>query len=124
MGKSRKRQNEGYYIRHRQPLRGIHGEFTKNAENQDMLSPQPLATIIVPAFCAESYIAETIESVIGQTWKNWEMIVVDDASTDGTSKIVEDYHEKDPRIKLIRLEKNNGGPAIPRSCPINGHWRN
>ncbi len=67
-----------------------------------------LCSIIMPAYNSEKYIDEAIESVIKQTYKNWELIIVNDASTDGTEKIIKSYQKKDKRIKLISLPKNQG----------------
>jgi len=69
---------------------------------------EPLISIITATYNHENYIAECIESVLCQTYENWEMIIVDDASTDKTPYIVEQYAKKDDRIKFIRNEKNNG----------------
>ena len=79
---------------------------------------QPLVTIITPIFNAQNFIAETIESVIDQTYQNWEMIIVDDCSTDNSRDIVKKYEVKDSRIKLIELEVNFGGPARPRNVGL------
>ncbi len=73
-----------------------------------MKQHEPLVSVITPAYNAERFIAETIESVLHQTYSNWEMIIVDDASTDRTAEIVQSYVERDPRIKYFRLEKNSG----------------
>ena len=67
-----------------------------------------LVSIITPTYNAEKFIAETLKSVQNQTYQNWEMILVDDASTDETVKIISDFVEKDSRIKLFKLEKNSG----------------
>ena len=67
-----------------------------------------LVSIITPAYNSSKYISEAIESVIAQTYKNWEMIIVDDASQDGTYEILNNYANKDKRIKTIFLEKNYG----------------
>ena len=67
-----------------------------------------LVSIITPAYNAEKYIKDTIESVIAQTYTNWEIIIVDDASKDNTVNIIKNYQLKDRRIKLISLEKNQG----------------
>lgn len=76
-----------------------------------------LVSIIVPAYNCENTIAETIESVLQQTWSNWEMIVVDDCSTDNTRQIVEQYSEKNDRVRLIR-HKTNSGSAASRNTAI------
>ena len=67
-----------------------------------------LVSIITPTYNAEKFITETLKSVQNQTYQNWEMILVDDASTDKTVKIIADFAEKDSRIKLFKLEKNSG----------------
>lgn len=69
---------------------------------------EPLVSIITPLYNSEKYIAETIESVLAQTYSNWEMIIVDDCSKDNSTKIVEEYQKKDRRIKLYRNEINKG----------------
>lgn len=60
----------------------------------------------MPAYNCEQFIGESINSVLNQTYQNWELIVVDDCSTDNTEKIVKEY--KDKRIKLFSNEKNMG----------------
>lgn len=69
---------------------------------------EELCSVVMPAYNSEKYIAETIESVIKQTYKNWELIIVNDASKDATEEIVKIYQEKDRRIKLISLTENQG----------------
>lgn len=69
---------------------------------------EPLVSIITPLYNSEKYIGETIESVLNQTYKNWEMLIVDDCSKDNGVKIVNEYVLKDKRIKLFRNEKNEG----------------
>ena len=76
-----------------------------------------LVSVITPSFKSGKFIAKTIESVLSQTYENWEMIIVDDCSPDNSNLIVEKYMEKDNRIKLIKLEKNSG-PAIARNTAI------
>lgn len=70
-----------------------------------------LISIITPAFNAERYIEKTISSVLNQTYSNWEMIIVDDCSTDATASIAKEYSYKDKRIKVITHEKNQGVAA-------------
>ncbi|SEN68517.1 Glycosyltransferase involved in cell wall bisynthesis [Flavobacterium sp. CF108] len=67
-----------------------------------------LVSILTPTYNTEKFIRATIESVQNQTYQNWEMILVDDASTDETVKIISDFVEKDNRIKLFKLTKNSG----------------
>lgn len=75
----------------------------------------PLISIVMPAYNSEKYIYDSIISIINQTYSNWELIVVDDCSSDSTvakiNKIV------DSRINLIRL-KNNSGAAVARNIAI------
>lgn len=81
-----------------------------------MIEYNPNVSIVMPCYNAEKFIGESIDSIITQTYTNWELIVVDDCSKDSSAKIVGDY--SDERIKLIRLEKNHGNPAIPRNIGI------
>lgn len=67
-----------------------------------------LVSIIMPAYNAEKYIEEAIESVIKQTYENWELLIVDDGSADSTVALVQKFVAKDSRIKLIHLSKNCG----------------
>lgn len=80
-----------------------------------MMSSEPLVSIIMPAFNAEAYIRTAVESVLAQTYEHWELLVVDDGSTDGTARIVEDF--RDSRIVLIR--KTNGGVSSARNVGLN-----
>lgn len=73
-----------------------------------------LISIITPTYNCGEFISETIESVIKQTYKNWEMIIVDDCSKDSTKEIVEDYIKQDNRIKYFLLKKNSGA-AVART---------
>ena len=76
-----------------------------------------LVSIITPMFNAKKYISDTIDSVLSQTYNNWEMIIVDDCSTDGCNEIVLEYCNKDNRIKYIKNE-NNCGVAESRNKAI------
>jgi len=76
-----------------------------------------LVSIITPSYNSEKLISQTIDSVINQTYKNWEMLIVDDLSTDNANVIIENYVQKDSRIKLIKLEKNSGA-AVARNKAI------
>ncbi|WP_186805979.1 glycosyltransferase family 2 protein [Salisediminibacterium halotolerans] len=71
-------------------------------------SDSPLVSVITPTYFAERFIGQTIDSVLAQTYSNWEMIITDDASKDGTINIIKKYEEDDSRIKLVALETNHG----------------
>lgn len=80
--------------------------------------PAPLVSVVMPCYNASQFVAEAIESVIVQTYQNWELIIVDDCSTDKSVDIVLDYQRKDNRIKLIRNTEPSGSPAEPRNIGI------
>ena len=62
---------------------------------------EPLVSIITPAYNAEEFIVDTIQSVWTQDYQNWEMIIIDDHSTDNTVEVVKSFIQRDPRIRLI-----------------------
>ncbi|MEP7337857.1 MAG: glycosyltransferase [Acidobacteriota bacterium] len=70
--------------------------------------------MVIPAYNAEKYIAETLQSVFDQTYRNYEVIVVDDGSMDGTLQLLQGYA---PGVKVVG--KSNGGPASARNVAIN-----
>lgn len=73
-----------------------------------------LVSVITPTYNCGQFIGETIESIQKQTYQNWEMIIVDDCSTDNTKEIVEEYIRKDDRIQYHCLETNSGA-AVART---------
>jgi teichuronic acid biosynthesis glycosyltransferase TuaG len=77
----------------------------------------PLVSVIMPAFNAETYIQESIESALAQTVGDIEVLVADDASTDRTRDLVDELGRRDPRIRLLRTEQR-GGPAAARNRAI------
>jgi len=78
-----------------------------------------MVSIITPSYNSEQFIVTTINSVINQTFIDWELIIVDDASTDNTCKVVLDFCKKDKRIKLIKQTKNLGsGVARNRGIKV------
>lgn len=78
---------------------------------------EKLVSVITPTYNCAKFIAQTIESVQEQTYKNWEMIIVDDCSRDNTREIVEKYMKNDPRIQYHLLETNSGA-AVARTTAM------
>ncbi|ENH96578.1 teichuronic acid biosynthesis protein [Gracilibacillus halophilus YIM-C55.5] len=76
-----------------------------------------LISVITPTYNSEAFIEKTMESVRQQTYSNWEMVIVDDGSTDDTISIIQKYQEQDERIKFIQLTENQGA-AIARNTAI------
>jgi glycosyltransferase involved in cell wall biosynthesis len=77
----------------------------------DALTADPLVSIVLPTFNGSRYLAESIESCLAQTYATWELIIVDDCSTDETPRLIEHYEAKDSRIRSIRNERNLKLPA-------------
>ncbi|MBK8190617.1 MAG: glycosyltransferase [Vampirovibrionales bacterium] len=75
---------------------------------------RPLVSVIMPAHNAADYIGEAIESVLSQTYPYWELLVVDDASSDATGAIVQEYQSRDPRVRYFPVERI-GHPAGVRN---------
>jgi len=83
--------------------------------SEDLSVRKPLVSVVMPAYNASRTIASSIKSVQRQSYTNWELLVVDDCSTDDTMLIVKGLSTIDSRIKLISLDKNSGRPAYPRN---------
>lgn len=75
----------------------------------------PLVSIIMPAYNAEKYIEYSINSVIEQSYKEWELLIVDDGSKDKTKEIIKVYSELDNRIKPLYSKTNSGRPSIAKN---------
>ncbi len=76
----------------------------------------PVVSVITPAYNSERFIADAIRSVQAQTYPDWEMVVVDDASSDETPNIARSFAEQDTRIRFIRLENNQGAGAARQTA--------
>jgi len=74
----------------------------------DNVADQPSVSIILPVYNCDRFITQTLSSIIGQSYENFEIIVIDDNSIDQTSKILEEYSELEPRIKIFRNKTNMG----------------
>ena len=76
-----------------------------------------LVSIVIPVYNCQDYIGIAINSVLKQDFQNYEIIIVDDCSTDGTARIVADLSKHDERIKYIKLD-NNSGAAVARNTGL------
>lgn len=84
----------------------------------------PRVSVLIPAFNAEKMVQRAVDSALSQTLKDLEVIVVDDASSDGTAALIAELSRRDPRVRLYRREKN-GGPAATRNTAMSvasGDW--
>lgn len=77
---------------------------------QDTTSP--LLTVLVPCYNVEKYVTQCLESILGQTYSNIEVICIDDGSTDSTPKILQDFSKRDPRIKIITKPNSGYGHSM------------
>lgn len=89
-----------------------YSRMQKDSHNNQQVS------IITPCYNSEKYISCTIESVRSQTYQDWEMLIIDDCSSDDSASIIQTYCAKDRRIKYLKTEKPSGGPTIPRNIGI------
>lgn len=74
----------------------------------------PMISVIVPIYNVEKYLARCVDSIVNQTYKNLEIILVDDGSPDRCPQVCDDYAEKDSRIKVVH--KKNGGLSDARNA--------
>ncbi|MDO5012825.1 MAG: glycosyltransferase family 2 protein, partial [Pseudomonadota bacterium] len=72
----------------------------------------PRVSVLMPAYNSEKYVAQAIESILNQTFTDFEFIIINDGSTDDTPKIVREYAARDPRIKFIDNAQNQGLIAV------------
>ena len=74
-----------------------------------------LVSIVMPVHNGEQYVQDAIKSVLAQTYETFELIVIDDGSTDKSLQIIQELKKKDTRIKVLRRTEPSGGPAVPRN---------
>ena len=79
--------------------------------------PEKKVSVVMPIYNAERFLAEAVESVINQTYKNWELLLVDDCSKDGSLEIARRYEAEDNRIRVIASTQNQGA-AMSRNMGI------
>ncbi len=95
------------------------GDTPRHDEEPDLVS------VVVPCHNAGTFLDRTLESVLGQTHRRLELIVVDDKSGDDSVAIVRRWQERDGRVELIELARNHGAPAHPRNVGVaraRGRW--
>jgi FkbM family methyltransferase len=80
-------------------------------------SGRPKVTVITACYEAEAFLPQCVDSILGQTMPEWELFLLDDGSTDGTRRIMEDYARRDPRIKAFCFDDNKG-PYVRRNYAI------
>ena len=68
----------------------------------------PAVSVVMPVYNSEKYVAEAIESILGQTFSDFELIIVDDGSQDRSSEIIREYVRRDERVRLLRQDRNSG----------------
>ena len=77
-----------------------------------------MVSIITPSYNSSAFISLSIESVLAQTFMDWEVLIVDDCSTDISPAIIMEYAKRDKRIRLLQTEQPSGSPAVPRNIGI------
>ena len=85
----------------------------------------PAVSIVTPCYNAANYLPDFIESVMNQSFQEWELIIVDDCSNDNSLQICKEYALKDARIKVHQLQKNSGTCKLPRDTAVSlskGEW--
>ncbi|HTL45305.1 MAG TPA: glycosyltransferase family A protein [Vicinamibacterales bacterium] len=76
----------------------------------------PTISVIMPAYNVEQYLAASVESVLAQTYRDWELVIVDDGSTDRTGRFADEYAARDPRIRVVH--QRNGGLSAARNTAM------
>ncbi|MCX6752830.1 MAG: glycosyltransferase family 2 protein [Candidatus Nomurabacteria bacterium] len=75
-------------------------------------------SIIIPTYNSSKFIRNTIQSVLEQTYTDWELLIIDDCSKDETEEIIKEYKKKEPKIKFYKTDNNSGGPALSKNIGI------
>ena len=80
-------------------------------DSKSLPQNSPLVSVVMPVYNAENYLGQAIESILGQTFQDFEMICVDDKSTDGSLELLHSYAQRDSRIRVLQNERNLGESA-------------
>ena len=90
----------------------------QSEDSSNMTENKPLVSIIMPIYNAERYLKEAIESVLNQTYTDFELLLINDRSTDKSKEICEEYSKKDERIILLENDTENHGPGPTRNIGL------
>ena len=100
-------EDERYYMAHANES----ATLVQRVKSEWCQGDCPLVSVVMPVYNAQDYLAEAIESIINQTYANWELLAINDGSTDDSLSILEGYMKIDKRIKILTHEHNKGLPA-------------
>ena len=95
----------------------LHYDALQMKKAQKKIADGPTVSVILPAYNAEQGIQIAIESILGQTWTNLELLIVDDHSSDNTLDVIQAYAKEDNRIKVMST-KENSGPYVARNIAL------
>lgn len=82
------------------------------------MNTQNLVSIVTPCYNGEKTIQDTILSVLNQTYTHWELLIIDDCSTDSSEILIHNFSSKDSRIKYLKTNLPSGSPTLPRNIGI------
>ena len=82
------------------------------------MKKQPLISVVMGVYNAQSCINRAVESILGQTWRNFEFIIIDDGSTDGTGELLQQYAADDPRIRLLSQSNQGLTRSLRQGCQL------
>ena len=85
----------------------------KEKKDINLIKDKPDISVIIPVYNVEQYLKRCLDSILSNTYKNLEVICVDDGSTDNSLKILEFFAQKDPRVRI--LQQNRKGPSAARN---------
>lgn len=89
-----------------------------NLRTNDQTRLHPLVSIVLPCYNSERYLEQTLASVLAQTYSHWELIAVDDSSSDRTAAMLANAADKDPRIRPIFRRERGGRPAVTKNTGL------
>jgi hypothetical protein len=86
-------------------------------KKQEFIESGPLVSVLVPAYNSQAWLPTAINSLLNQTWRNLEILIVDDQSTDNTFEVAKEFEAKHPRVKVLQNEVN-AGPYVARNLAL------